>query len=93
MGKTQTAKARDAALKVAIRAADVDAVRRALAAGASVKATSHGCFALGLAVFAFVYVASGTRPHDADVIGWLTEGKQALHSPPVLARLRGLPLE
>ncbi len=49
--------------------------------------------AAGLAAFAFVYVASGTRPHAADITGWLTDGKQALHSPPVLARLRGLPTD
>jgi MFS family permease len=48
---------------------------------------------LGLALFAFVYLASGTRAHDPDIVGWLTGGKQALHSPPVLARLRGLPVD
>ena len=47
--------------------------------------------ALGLATSVFVYVASGTRRHAPDVVGWLENGQQALHSPPVLARLRGLP--
>ncbi len=49
--------------------------------------------ALGLAIFGLVYVGSGTRTHDPDILGWLTDGKQALHSPPVLARLRGLPTD
>ena len=48
---------------------------------------------LGLVLGAFVYVASGTRRHAADVEGWLNDGRQALHSPPLLARLRGLPVD
>jgi MFS family permease len=48
---------------------------------------------VGLLAFAFIYLASGTRAHPADVVGWLTDGKQALHSPPLLARLRGLPID
>lgn len=46
--------------------------------------------ALGLALSVFVYVGSGTRPHPADIRSWLEDGGQALHSPPVLARLRGI---
>ena len=48
---------------------------------------------VGLLAFAFIYLASGTRAHPADVVGWLTDGKQALHSPPLLAKLRGLPVD
>lgn len=44
----------------------------------------------GLALAVFVYVASGTRRHPAEIEKWLGADGPALHSPPVLARLRGL---
>lgn len=47
----------------------------------------------GLAIFGAVYLGSGTRAHEPDITGWLTGGRAALHSPPVFARLRGLPTE
>ena len=48
---------------------------------------------LGLLFAILVYVASGTRRHAPDVEHWLGGDGQALHSPPVFARLRGLPLD
>lgn len=44
----------------------------------------------GLAVAVFVYVGSGTRRHRPEVEKWLGGDGQALHSPQVFARLRGL---
>lgn len=47
----------------------------------------------GLALAVFVYVASGTHRHPARIEEWLAGNGPALHSPPVLARLRGLPID
>ena len=48
---------------------------------------------VGLLLAAFVYLASGTHRHAAHVTEWLNGQGPALHSPPVLARLRGLPTD
>lgn len=48
---------------------------------------------VGLVFAAVVYVGSGTRPHAARVESWLAGDGPALHSPPVLAKLRGLPVD
>ncbi|WP_375479941.1 MFS transporter [uncultured Jatrophihabitans sp.] len=47
----------------------------------------------GLLLAVLVYVGSGTRPHRPDVLRWLGGEGQALHSPPLFARLRGLPVD
>ena len=48
---------------------------------------------VGLALAVFVYLASGTHRHAAHVVEWLDGQGPALHSPPLLARLRGLPTD
>ncbi|MET3806336.1 MFS family permease [Nakamurella sp. UYEF19] len=54
---------------------------------------SLGIAVLGLFLAVFVYVASGTRRHDPEINSWLGGDGAALHSPRILARLRGLPLD
>lgn len=49
--------------------------------------------AVGLLFAAVVYVGSGTRRHAARIDSWLGGEGPALHSPAVLARLRGLPTD
>ncbi len=54
---------------------------------------SLGIAVLGLFLAIFVYVASGTRRHDPEIDAWLGGDGAALHSPKLLARVRGLPLD
>lgn len=54
--------------------------------------------ALVVAAGAFVvtialYIGSGTRAQPADLVAWLDHGDQALHSPPLLARLRRVSIQ
>lgn len=54
---------------------------------------SLGIAVLGLFLAVFVYLASGTRRHTPHINSWLGGDGLALHSPRLLARLRGLPLD
>ena len=47
----------------------------------------------GLLLAVFIYLASGTRRHAPDIDQWLGGNGPALHSPRLLARVRGLPLD
>ena len=47
----------------------------------------------GLLFAVFIYVGSGTRRHHPHIESWLGNDGVALHSPPLLARLRGAPTD